>query len=338
MDRMRICFVALLALAFAACETSKPPIPIPNDGSPIQGAFFRPVEATGAPAANLFAVWGDQEGDLWAVGEKGLVARLHESGWEVQEPVTTEDLRSVWGRSADDVWAVGTHGAILHYSKREALPEEDPAEILPEWKLEASPTDLDLNAVAGGGGRLYAVGQNGTILSHDAEAGWTLIEDGPTLETINGLYVDGAGRAVAVGNLGLLLRSTEDGGWWRQRLDGVNQPLRAVWGIDADRFYIVGLDGLILRANGDDELVQVPGSPKVFLRGLFGTSMAYVWIVGWGGTVLHLDGTRASPIDPVATDRRLEGVWGRWVTDPETEETRPLFHLVGVNGTVLAGP
>ncbi|HWV37231.1 MAG TPA: hypothetical protein VN033_02025 [Vulgatibacter sp.] len=335
---MRSCFVALLALLVTACETSKPPIPIPNDGAPIQGAFFRPVDAPDAPAGNLFSVWGDRDGVVWAVGEKGLVARLHEGRWEVAEPLTDEDLRSVWGRAADDVWVVGTRGTILHYSKRTPLPEEDPDEILPEWRLEPSPTDLDLNAVAGGGGRLYAVGQSGTILSHDEEAGWTLLEDGPTLETINGLFVDGGGRAVAVGNLGLLLRSTEDGGWSRQRIDGVNQPLRAVWGIDADRFYAVGLDGIILRANGDEELEPIPGSPKVFLRGIFGTSMGNAWIVGWGGTVLHLNGSRATPIDPAATDRRLEAVWGRWVVDPETEESRPLFHLVGVNGTVLYGP
>lgn len=328
----------LLALASGGCDASKPPLPIPNDGGPIQGSFFRPLDATGAPEANLFAVWGGPEGGVWAVGEAGLAARLDGDRWTITPTHSTADLRSVWGRGTDDVWAVGTGGIILHYSKREPLPDEDPDEIQPEWRLEPSPTDQDLNAVAGGGGRLYAVGQGGVILSRDAEGEWTLLEDGPTLETINGLFVDWRGRAVAVGNLGLLLRATEDGGWSRQRLDGVNQPLRAVWGADADRFYVVGLDGTILRADGDGEPVVIPGAPKVFLRAVFGTSMSDAWVVGWGGVVLHLDGRRATPIAPAATDRRLEGVWGTWAVDPITEEPAPLFYLVGVGGTVLAGP
>lgn len=329
--------MAILALACVACETRKPPIPIPNDGSPIQGAFFRPVAAPDGPETNLYAVWGDPEGGVWAVGEKGLIARLRDGSWEAMEPLTDADLRGVWGRGADDVWAVGAQGTILHFSKREALPEEDPDEILPEWQLVPSPTESDLNAIAGGGGRLYAVGHMGTILSFDEEDGWTLLEDGPTVETINGLFVDGRGRAVAVGNLGLLLRANEDGAWWRQRIDGLNVPLRAVWGADAERFYVVGLDGTILRASGE-ELEPVPGSPKVFLRAIFGTSMADAWIVGWGGTVLHVNGTRAEVLSPAATDHRLEGVWGRWEVDPETEEAAPRFYLVGVNGTVLTGP
>ncbi len=341
MDRMRISSAlsaASIALSLVACDGPSTPLPIPNDGSPIQGAYFRPLKAEPAPARNLFATWGDGDGTLWAVGEAGLVARLVDGAWEPMESGTSADLRGVWGRGPDDVYAVGTGGTILHFRKREPIDEtEDPAEIEAEWVVEASPVDVDLNAVAGGGDNLYAVGLGGTILSRDDEGEWTALEDPPTVEAINGLLVDRSGRAVAVGNLGLILRADKDGNWWRQRIDGLNKPLRSVWGPNTDRFYIVGLEGTVLRGGPDQSIESIPGAPKVFLRSVWGTSMGDAWAVGWNGSVVHLDGQQASVVKGV-TESRLEGVWGSWVVDPVTEEGAPVFYLVGVNGTVLVGP
>ncbi|AKU92110.1 hypothetical protein [Vulgatibacter incomptus] len=328
--KSRTLALGLLALTNVGCGGSRPPEAIPNDGGPVRGAFFRPLDAKDSPTANLFAIWGDGAGSIWAAGEGGRIARLQDGAWEAMETPVDRDLRSIWGRAPDDVYAVGVGGAILHFR-----PDPDEGGE-PVWVAEAAPVEVDLNAVAGGGGRIYAAGAEGTILSRDEDGVWTVVPP-VTFETINGLMVDGSGRGLAVGNLGLLLRGDQAGVWRRQRLDGINLALRAVWGPDTSSFYAVGLDGTILRGSPDGDVESIPGAPKVFLRDVRGTSMGDAWVVGWGGTVVHLDGRRAEIVANV-TDYRLEGVWGGWELDPESGEGLVRFYVVGVNGTVLAGP
>lgn len=337
MKRLRA--LPMLWLYAAACGGSTAPLPIANDGRPTTGAYFT-VAVEALPERNLFDVWGDRDGAVWAVGERGSVFRFQEGQWEEFEAPTTEDLRSVWGRSPAEIYAVGARGTILRYALPEVLPgvgagEEQEQEPEAVWTIEASPSDSDLNAVSGGGGKVYAAGTGGSLLSRNEEGAWEEVVSG-TIETINGLFVDRQGRGVAVGNLGLLLIGDEEGGWERQRIDGMSQALRAVWGTSAESFYVVGLDGTILRSR-DGALEAIPGAPKVYLRSVWGLSMGDAWVVGWGGTVLRLDGHKAAPLKGV-TDRRLEGVWGRWASDPETEELSPEFWLVGVSGTILLGP
>jgi len=326
----------LLLGGLAACGEGGGLDPIENDGRPTTGAFFQPLPES-PPQKNLFATWGDRNGVVWAVGEEGLILRWIEDGWEEFPKLTLQDLRSVWGEGPDDVYAVGSGGIILHYQIPKPLPGADPEEEpVGIWELEETPVESDLNAVAGGGGRIYAAGAGGVLLSRDEDGRWTEVES-DTVENINGLFIDRQGQGVAVGNLGLLLRGDAEGQWQRQRVDGVNQALRAVWGTSASSFYAVGLDGTILRGGAEGELNPIPGAPKVFLRSVWGVSMGEAYAVGWGGTVLRLNGQRASVVKNI-TDHRLEGVWGRVFTDPETEESAARFYLVGVSGTVLAGP
>jgi hypothetical protein len=58
-------------------------------------------------------LWGAGPGDLWAVGDQGLI--LHHDGrrWTRVPSGSTEDLVAVAGRGPGDAWALGRNGDIL---------------------------------------------------------------------------------------------------------------------------------------------------------------------------------------------------------------------------------
>lgn len=110
-----------------------------------------PSGPNGGLTVDLRGVWGSAPNDVWAVGTGGTALHWDGTVWTK----TTEDapysLNDVWGRSADDVWAVGSGGTVLHYDGD-------------HWEPQLSGTGHALNAVWGTAGRLWAVGEHGTIL------------------------------------------------------------------------------------------------------------------------------------------------------------------------------
>lgn len=110
-----------------------------------------PSGPNGGLTVDLRGVWGSAPNDVWAVGTGGTALHWDGSVWTK----TTEDaafsLNDVWGRAADDVWAVGSAGTVLHYDGD-------------SWQPQLSGTGHALHAVWGTAGRLWAVGEHGTIL------------------------------------------------------------------------------------------------------------------------------------------------------------------------------
>lgn len=110
-----------------------------------------PSGPDGGVSADLRGVWGQAEDDLWAVGTGGTT--LHWDGrlWTREGEAAPFSLNAVWGRAADDVWAAGSGGTLLHFDGN-------------VWRPELSGTSQSLNALWGDAGRLWAVGEHGTIL------------------------------------------------------------------------------------------------------------------------------------------------------------------------------
>jgi photosystem II stability/assembly factor-like uncharacterized protein len=70
---------------------------------------------TGAPNADLFAVWGASGTDVWAVGNNGVIVRRQANGtWAPIASPTSVQLLSIWGSSAADIWAAGSN-VLIHY-------------------------------------------------------------------------------------------------------------------------------------------------------------------------------------------------------------------------------
>src|SRR5205085_2076630 len=63
---------------------------------------------------NPSGVWGSGAGDVWAVGDRGLLLHWDGLDWKTASPGTSRDLKKVWGSSANDVWIGGNDGVILH--------------------------------------------------------------------------------------------------------------------------------------------------------------------------------------------------------------------------------
>jgi len=70
----------------------------------------------GAPATAMRGVWGSSDGDVYAVGDGGLICHLTtlHTPFAVEDSGTTHRLEAVWGSGAGDVYAVGQAGTILH--------------------------------------------------------------------------------------------------------------------------------------------------------------------------------------------------------------------------------
>lgn len=339
-------FAALtLSGALAACAED-PPVVAPDAGvvDGDAGPRFRAVEipALPSPAPNFFDVWGTSRTDVWLVGSSGTIVHYDGTAW-VQEPTDTQvALRAVHGLARTDagveVYAVGDEGVTLTRGADGA------------WTTDASTTTEDLRDLVGRDGpdaELWAVGANGTILRRDlspampgAPTAWARVRSN-TRENLGGAWISGDGDVVAVGNLGVIMRGSATDAFMRQRIDGLVSPLVGVWGVAPDRLYFVGLDGKIVRQEGR-EISELPDVPAVYLRRLVGPSFDRFWVTGWGGTLVSVEGGRATSYADF-TDNRLEGIWltTRDEPDPSTDggvRSVPEYWVTGVSGKVLVGP
>ncbi len=116
----------------------------------------------------LNGVWGtDREHPLlwsvWAVGQKGIVCsgKNDAATWSCTTLASQETLYSVSGdASRMEIWAVGEKGRIWLKSSTDYMEKM--------WGPSASGTTQWLNSVfSAPNGRVWAVGNNGTILRYN---------------------------------------------------------------------------------------------------------------------------------------------------------------------------
>lgn len=133
-------------------------------GASNRGIFHTTDETTWvaqktALGQNINAVWGSGPADVYVAGRHGLFLRSTDGGktWPSLKETTKfhGSINALWGPGRDEVYAVGDGGAILHTTDGGAT-----------WARERSPTDLDLQAIWGTPGHIYAVGDHGTIVHY----------------------------------------------------------------------------------------------------------------------------------------------------------------------------
>jgi hypothetical protein len=100
--------------------------------------------------------------------------------------------------------------------------------------------------------------------------------------------------------------------------------LPGVWGTGRDDVWAVGYGGTILHWNGT-VWSSVPSGSTAFLSVPWGTAADDVWAVGSGGAILHWNGSAWSASDS-GTTQLIYGVWGSAPDD---------VWAVGMNGTIL---
>lgn len=121
------------------------------------------VSSVQVPASGygLFGIWGFDDNHVWAVGENGVVYTNSNTkhAWEFANPIGDKPLTAITGDAArDQLWAVGLNGIILD---KKIINSVQPT-------LLTEITRNHLNSVfAAPNGRVWAVGDNGTILRYN---------------------------------------------------------------------------------------------------------------------------------------------------------------------------
>jgi cysteine-rich repeat protein len=295
-------------------------------------------EAAGLTDADLFDVWGTNDGEVFAAGEGGIILQGGGAdGWSIMDTASETTLYGLWGNSANQVFAVGERGTVLFYDGR-------------TWSPLESGTDVTLTAVWGVPGYgIVAVAQNGLILRY---AGWSWVPmpEQPDGGAIRSLWARGLDDVYALTE-NVVYPQRFDGKTWRvmdegfasldcmkSEADGTN-PLRHLWGSREGDLYAVGDDSLLLlhqpRQGWTCMAVDLP--QPVNLHRVWSTEDGHLFAVGEvagknNGVVVSYDEGTWRQV--TSSDAPLRGIWG---------EKRDELFAVGDRGTILyynkaAGP
>ncbi len=196
-----------------------------------EGNNWLPVAIPGG-GATLLSMKGIDDQHAWVTGTGGTILYLEGGEWKrAQVPVADE----VWGIAALDasrLTAVGQNGVILE--------SDDGGRT---WSTVPSPTTATLFSVtADAGGRMVAVGADGTVLLRDGDTWERSVA--PTTQALFEVTSEGGNSFLAAGNGGTLLRGNGIT-WQKVTVAGARENLRAITGAPGSRV-AAGWNGTIL--------------------------------------------------------------------------------------------
>ncbi|MFH1131071.1 MAG: hypothetical protein V1754_07030 [Pseudomonadota bacterium] len=335
-------------------DTSQPDCPWNKEESKCAGDGGNPWEWVYplVQANDLFGIWGVEENatgtwNVFAVGRTGTVLRKNgaASNWEPAFPsckFPNVDFFGVWGTAVDDVYVVGSNSAILHFDNpcwtRMEIPVNPPDSVRPV-----------LRAIHGNGEYVFAVGENGVVLSlnkNDQSPEWEYTSTRPNEDKdLYGVWVT-EDHVFVVGDATACKRALASETWECAREAGV---LHAVTGV-GEEIYMAGNGGLWKwEKTAVDPQLEEESSFRNYLES-FGVPPTNVT---WGTLRAHNNelflGGETEPQDRTAAKKgyvvrysleglgavvghrelrgvRIKGIWGTSTTD--------LF-VAGEHGTVL---
>lgn len=248
-----------------------------------------------------------REGDIWLVGEAGLVLRY--DGEAFVDTSTDADpgprVPGFWDATDLDgqLYVVGDNGLVLTRAERVYVRDDnrDDARLL--------------TVVRAGPRTLFAGGERGTTRRRDRdEDRWRRGYSGPEDARITGSWAVSEDSVVFSTDRGTVVERVE-GDWVEQTVatetSSVPLPLFDVWSatVGAD-LVAVGLGGAVYRRPaGEDAWRLEDTGTEQDLYAVFGTRPDDVFAVGARGTVLHYDGVGWTSV-PSSTPRDLFGVTG----------------------------
>ena len=166
-------------------------------------------------------------------------AKEFQSGWEVVESGTSEDLLTATYFD-DQVWAFGTGGVMLNSSDNGVT-----------WEIADSPTNTDIHHSDSDFGSLLVAGDSGLmLLKKDQGSEWLDISL-PSGSEVNGVSLTGDQSVVAIGDRGTIWKY-ENGIWGVVNLT-IESDLMAVSFVDDKLGIVVGSSGTILLSDDGGE-------------------------------------------------------------------------------------
>lgn len=254
-------------------------------------SWTAPATGLALSKINLYGVQRDDKG-MFAAGDSGKIVHLSADGltWSLRPSGVTTTLfsvsKTVPGSASDTntVLACGVGGVILYSADDGGT-----------WAAQTSGTADTLFACGGEVyPRVFAAGQLGTVLRHDA-LGWHIVVSG----VVSDLYTGGAGDSTdltlkvwGAGAGGTIIHSGDGGMTFTTVPSPTPQDLFGINGTSTTSLYLVGAAGTIIHWNGRTWSAMASGT-GVALHGVTVVSNAgfdQVLAVGNGGLVLN--GTR----------------------------------------------
>jgi len=300
---------------------------------------------------NLLAVSGSSfSGDVYAVGEDGIVLNCQNGSWaEVAlDDVAITELNDVQGTSAGTFWAAGADGSgglVLQYDNGRWQTYRDQATgslsgiwaspdgsvfavgdggriihyVGGSWVPMSGPTHGALLDVAGVTGTLvYAVGRDGVILVYDGQ-GWSQlvgIEGQDTMGILSGVWCSESGDVVVAGTSrgGGPLVLFFDGVSWTRRDPPMYGILTSVWGSSPNDVYVAGAADDIYHYDGKSWSGRVTGAyaQSGSKWRLTGTGRDDVWLIANSDQMYHFDGGRWARYYTRNLDRTHVNISAAW--------------------------
>jgi len=263
------------------------------------GSTWGPLTPGPGGSGYQLALWGFSSTDIFMAGSN-FVAHYDGSSW-TSSTVSGVWMFDVWGTAPDDVYAVGDKGVIVHWDGS-------------AWAIVSSPCVKALNDVWGTSqSDVFAAGEGGTVLHYDGESWETSRSGGIELE---GVWGSSSTDVYAVGSLGRCSISTDRAGpispaLIHRRFSAVFGVLRRATSTWSER---PGRQPLLRKSSAT---TVCPGRSCVgldVLNDVWGSSSTDVFVVGWGGLIVHCDGTGYGFMAS-GTTAALEAVWGTSATD-----------------------
>lgn len=148
---------------------------------------------------------------VWAVGQRGLVARTDDGGrtWIKQTVLSGESMLKIEAEDEDAAWAVDDDGVLFATTNAGGV-----------WSTLHTPSSLEgvLDVSCTGSRHIWALGRNGNVARSDEPGKW-LTAKHPGPKRLNAIAAADDQRAFVVGNE-LTVFATDDGGVsWRQITD-----------------------------------------------------------------------------------------------------------------------
>jgi hypothetical protein len=233
--------------------------------------------------ARLSGVWIAPGGDVWAVGDAGLVGRRDTAGtWGWCRAGTGVDFTAIWGAADDDLYITGAAGTLLRWRG----VSFDPIDV---------GTTADLTGVWGATvGVVFVVGDGGVVRHGDGSGAWVAAD--VTADELGAVWGANA-NDIWIGGQKRTTTTTPGGG----QLNGCSAQLHR-WNATTRTFSL------------EQSFPQAHGACGIY--GIGGTSAADVWAVGTEfpagaaasfAFAAHRDGgawSRATPLDDDLTIER----------------------------------
>lgn len=280
--------------AAAAVPGSSAVMALASDGGGVRfdGTSWQSLATSPESTVNDLAGTAD---DLWAVGNRGVLAHREGGAWTGIPLNSAGDLSAVAVAADGTAWAVGDAGLVVK------VEGGVPTQL-------AAPVPLDLFGVAVTTTKVWACGRGGTLLEIDPTTDTITVKVSGTTADLKTMALGGDDAVWIGGSFGTLLRMTD--GLPAPVLSGVGGNIHAL-ARTGNGVLAVGDNGVVLRASSSSVDLEHE-EPGRFLYAVATSPTARDTVaiaVGSGGRILRQSGSDWVAEVPAEGSATFEAAW-----------------------------